>query len=498
LRTLVTAEVGTGYRGPDRRVPVEHGLTAIRTALVAGGILTFLVAAGVAATTSWAVSSDRITGTSAAVLLDAAAVAAAAHLGAAGCTYLRATGEAIGARVAGIGGLALLATTAGLLATTPAVGAARTAALLLAALWALAAVRGPTVEAGRRVVADGAATIAILVVVIVAGGRPSLPAAALDVASVTIIAAWLTVAASWLRAALHGADPLPAWLTWAAVAIAGAELLALVGPDTDAFPTASGLRLGGLFAAGVGVGVVLASHVAARRAQTLQVRAEFAATQRADVEARREREHEVGNALFVAEGAAVTLARSIGALDETTRAELATTVHDGIVRFRELYERTTSREPQSAVLGDVVEERAALARARGVAVTVDGHRDVRVRIEGSTLGQVLDNLLLNAVHHAGAGTDDPVAVHVGVESGRGVVRVSDRGPGIPSEAREAVFGRGVQLDPATPGQGLGLYVSRRLLREAGGDLLVDGAARGACFLLVLPLDPRRSGEVSRG
>jgi signal transduction histidine kinase len=39
------------------------------------------------------------------------------------------------------------------------------------------------------------------------------------------------------------------------------------------------------------------------------------------------------------------------------------------------------------------------------------------------------------------------------------------------------------------GSGLGLYISRRLARAMGGDLVVAGPGPGACFILSLPVPP---------
>lgn len=59
-----------------------------------------------------------------------------------------------------------------------------------------------------------------------------------------------------------------------------------------------------------------------------------------------------------------------------------------------------------------------------------------------------------------------------------------------SEDGERIFDAGQRVDAATPGMGLGLFVSRQLARAHGGDLCVDQlAARGSRLVLRLPRSP---------
>lgn len=91
------------------------------------------------------------------------------------------------------------------------------------------------------------------------------------------------------------------------------------------------------------------------------------------------------------------------------------------------------------------------------------------------LRQVLDNLLDNAVKYRGDGTG--IEVEVRVDGDDVVIRVADRGIGIPADERELVFeqfhrGRNVR-ERALPGSGLGLAISRRLVEAHGGTIAFD-------------------------
>ncbi|HHI68281.1 MAG TPA: HAMP domain-containing histidine kinase, partial [Planctomycetes bacterium] len=127
--------------------------------------------------------------------------------------------------------------------------------------------------------------------------------------------------------------------------------------------------------------------------------------------------------------------------------------------------------------------------------------EVKTRLEGpapvlgdrNALEQALENLLENARKYAGPGRILQVELAAARDGGDIRLRVRDRGPGIPPEERERIFEpftRGkAQEDGSIPGVGLGLYLSRRILRAHGGDLLCldpeDGEG-GACFEIRLP------------
>ena len=64
------------------------------------------------------------------------------------------------------------------------------------------------------------------------------------------------------------------------------------------------------------------------------------------------------------------------------------------------------------------------------------------------------------------------------------IEVEDNGPGIPPEIRDALFEPFVTAKKKQ-GLGMGLMLSRRTVRELGGDLWLDRAA-GARFVISLP------------
>jgi signal transduction histidine kinase len=115
--------------------------------------------------------------------------------------------------------------------------------------------------------------------------------------------------------------------------------------------------------------------------------------------------------------------------------------------------------------------------------------DVPVDVRGPRLGQVILNLVLNAVQAMdGAALDDNrVVVRVRRTGDRAIVEVTDRGPGVPSELGERIFEPFFTTRSAVGGSGLGLWLSRAIVEEEGGTLswrnLPEG---GATFTVSLP------------
>jgi signal transduction histidine kinase len=112
--------------------------------------------------------------------------------------------------------------------------------------------------------------------------------------------------------------------------------------------------------------------------------------------------------------------------------------------------------------------------------------------DGDQLDQVLWALLDNAVKYGGR---SPVSVDIVAEPGPNRLRltVSDRGPGVAEPDRARLFGRFIRGETTggDEGSGLGLYVSRELIRAMGGDLVLEPALRGtgAAFSVYLPGEP---------
>ena len=128
---------------------------------------------------------------------------------------------------------------------------------------------------------------------------------------------------------------------------------------------------------------------------------------------------------------------------------------------------------------------------------------VEVACDPVRVVQVLTNLVGNALKYSPATAE--VVVALGVEAGRAVVTVTDRGRGIPADQLERVFDKFHRVeDPlrmTTGGTGLGLYIARSLATAMRGSLTCTSVlGSGSTFRFELDLAdpaapaPRTAGD----
>jgi CheY-like chemotaxis protein len=111
-----------------------------------------------------------------------------------------------------------------------------------------------------------------------------------------------------------------------------------------------------------------------------------------------------------------------------------------------------------------------------------------VGISHVRLGQVQINRIRNAAQAIGPGYRGAVRVNARRIDERCIIRISDNGSGIPEELQARLFEPFFTTRGRDNGMGLGLYVSRRFVRGAGGDLEVySKVGEGTTFTVTLPL-----------
>jgi two-component system, OmpR family, sensor histidine kinase KdpD len=147
-----------------------------------------------------------------------------------------------------------------------------------------------------------------------------------------------------------------------------------------------------------------------------------------------------------------------------------------------------SAEPRSDWVSPEECARAAVASAgepgRAVGVSIDGEVPL-IQADAAQLERAIANVVDNAVRHGG---DGPVSVRVHSTGPRVLVRVSDRGPGIPREELERIFEPFHRLENgAGGGSGLGLAIARGFVEANGGRLRAESApGRGTTFIVDMP------------
>jgi signal transduction histidine kinase len=148
-------------------------------------------------------------------------------------------------------------------------------------------------------------------------------------------------------------------------------------------------------------------------------------------------------------------------------------------------------------LRDTIRVVASKAKAKGAAITLDVEPHLPcVHAVGGELNQVWLNLIdnaLDALHESGS-----IDVSACRELDRVVVRVVDDGPGIPPDVESRIFDPFFTTKPPGQGIGLGLELSRRLVRRYQGDIEVESRPGRTEFRVSLaaeqPASPSATGE----
>src|SRR6266540_3479265 len=224
--------------------------------------------------------------------------------------------------------------------------------------------------------------------------------------------------------------------------------------------------------------------------------------------------HELRTPLAAIYGSALTLTRDDLELEPSLHAKLleviveessrlADIVNDlllasqlGAGQFVVQIERCDAR-----TLAESVVEGARTPLPENVTVEITGGASdlPPVAADAGQLRQVLGNLIDNAIRYSPEGGD----VRIRLERADGCVRfaIADQGLGIPSAEQSRIFEKFYRLDPhmtrGIGGTGLGLYISRELVRRVNGRIWVEpNAGCGSVFYVEIPAasEPARGGK----
>lgn len=150
-----------------------------------------------------------------------------------------------------------------------------------------------------------------------------------------------------------------------------------------------------------------------------------------------------------------------------------------------------------ADLGSVIKERlrihALTAKAKGITLVFPEGRFAPCLFDARRIGQVLDNLLTNAIKFSFSNRS--INITLEESGGKALVSVIDHGQGIPSDEKDLLFQiqtfRKTSIRP-TAGEastGLGLAIVKKIVEAHGGEVWVESKfGHGATFRFTLPMN----------
>ena len=254
----------------------------------------------------------------------------------------------------------------------------------------------------------------------------------------------------------------------------------------------------------LGEGIVYAFRDLTEERRLEKMRTDFVATV----------SHELRTPLAAIYGSAQTILRPDLELEDEVRNELLSVIASESDRLAEIVSDLllsshldSGRLPvkiescDAAELAATVVESARTHLPEDVAVELDTAAGLPpVAADPGQLRQVLANLLDNAIKYSPGGG----AVSLRVEDGDGTVRFSvvDGGIGMPASELRRIFEKFYRLDPdmtrGIGGTGLGLYISRELVRRMAGKISVESTlGEGSTFVVELPVAQPQPSEAER-
>jgi two-component system, OmpR family, sensor histidine kinase KdpD len=210
--------------------------------------------------------------------------------------------------------------------------------------------------------------------------------------------------------------------------------------------------------------------------------------------------HDLRTPLAAIIGAASTLLEDSARFDAGER-DLLATIHEEARRLNRLVtnllevtklesghlELKREWQPVEEALGAALNRLDEPLRDRKVKTDVPDDLPM-VAMDGVLMEQVFMNLIENALKYTPRGT--PIAIDVRHEGDAILVSITDAGPGIAPGEEERIFDKFYRVEKRNPkgGSGLGLTISRGIVKAHGGRIWAENAAGGgAVFRFTIPL-----------
>lgn len=144
----------------------------------------------------------------------------------------------------------------------------------------------------------------------------------------------------------------------------------------------------------------------------------------------------------------------------------------------------------STMLAGIIEDARVLGEESRISFTEMIDCGILVSADSPLLRNAVMNLFVNAVKYNEA--DGRIEATLSAKDGKAILTVCNTGPGIPEEDQTRIFTRFHRADTSrnrrVDGVGLGLNLSREILRAHGGDLVLQECRPGwTCFEMTMPL-----------
>lgn len=153
-----------------------------------------------------------------------------------------------------------------------------------------------------------------------------------------------------------------------------------------------------------------------------------------------------------------------------------------------------SKENLIFLIKNVIKNLKSLADKRKISINLALHSNLKVEIEKEEIYEVISNVVINAIKYTSKGGN--ILIKTDVKDSDVIISVKDSGIGFTAEEKEMLFQKfgkieryGKGLDVEIDGTGLGLYISKKIIKSHGGKIWMEseGRNKGSTFYISLPL-----------
>ncbi len=164
--------------------------------------------------------------------------------------------------------------------------------------------------------------------------------------------------------------------------------------------------------------------------------------------------------------------------------EIATQLIEQLLKAARVSHQPIKMEPISLynVAASVIAEMGTVADQKKLEIILSGNENANIQADKSLLRLMIGNLLDNAIKYTPSG--GKIMVAVALVNGMWGLSISDTGPGIPQNQRDAVFQRFYRIDtPNTEGTGLGLSIVADIVGRLNGSIALKDPQSGSGLLV---------------
>ena len=211
--------------------------------------------------------------------------------------------------------------------------------------------------------------------------------------------------------------------------------------------------------------------------------------------------HEINNPLTVIEGRSILIRKLIKKekmINETVMYKHLEQIESSVERITKIisglqsFSRQSDRDPyQPESIHHIVSKALDLCKDKaytmGVEINSAIEEDVNIDCREAQIGQVLINLLNNAVDAVQELIEKWIDVRVQRRHNRIEIIITDSGNGIPLELRGKLMTPFFTTKPVGQGTGLGLSISKGIVEDHGGSLSIDENCPNTRFIVDLPI-----------